>query len=250
MKIWRKRIMFVIVLSFSFLMFKGTEVEAKTIYSKTIVSGGHTYQVIDEAMTFQKAKEYCEQRGGHLVTITSAKEQKVVKKLIKNGKKNSYWLGAKKDKNGVFSKWVTGEEMTYTNFAKNQPDNFSGNEKALMIYRKSNALAAGETPYRWNDIESNGECNGEVFFGKKNFGLICEWDKEVYTIMYNVNKGTLHNKTKFTYKKGQSFKLKKPVRFGYTFKGWYEDAGFTKKITKIKKSSKRNYVLYAKWEKQ
>ena len=232
------------------LLFGAIDVEAKTIYTKTVIKGGHTYQLIDESMTFAKAKEYCEKRGGHLVTITSAKEQKIVKNLVKKGKKNSYWLGAKKDQYGNFTRWITGEPMNYTYFSKGQPDNFLGNENTLMIYRASNTLSVGETPYYWNDIRADGECNGETFFGKKNFGLICEWDKKVYTITYHVNKGTLHKNTKFTYAKGESFTLKKPTRPGYVFKGWYEDAKFKKKVTKIKKNSKKNYVLYAKWVKK
>ncbi len=231
-------------------IFGVTDVEAKTIYTKTVISQGHTYQVIDQPLTFKKAKEYCEQRGGHLVTITNKMEEKVIEKLIKKGKKNSYWLGAKKNSAGNFSKWITGEKMTYTNFSSGQPDNFRGAETALMIYRQDNPNSPGDNSYYWNDIKADGTCGGETFFGKKNFGLICEWDKEVYTITYFANKGTLHSNTKFTYSKGQSFTLKKPTRFGYIFKGWYEDAKFTNKVTKIKKSSKKNYVLYAKWEKK
>lgn len=231
-------------------LFGTADVDAKSINTKTVINGGHTYQLFDESMTFDKAKAYCEDKGGHLVTITSAQEQKVVRNLIKKGKKNNYWLGAQKDADGKFTSWVTGEEMEYTNFASRQPDNYRGNEKALMIYRKNNPLSVGDTSFYWNDIQKNGDCNGEAFFGKKNFGFICEWDKEVYTITYNTNKGKLPNNTQFTYEAGQAVTLKKPTRSGYAFKGWYEDAKFTKKVTKIKKNSKKHYVLYAKWEKK
>lgn len=231
-------------------IFGVVDVGAKPVNTKTIISEGHTYQLLDAPMTFNKAKAYCKNKGGHLVTITSAEEQRVVDKLLKSGKRNSYWLGAEKDAYGKFSSWITGERMGYTNFAINQPDNYRGDEKALMIYRKNNALSRGDTSFYWNDIQKDGNCNGESFFGRKNFGLICEWDKEIYTITYNANKGKLHNKTQFTYQPGQTVILRRPTRSGYVFKGWYEDANLTKKVTKIKKYSKKHYVLYAKWKKK
>ena len=83
MKNKSKILTFAMALSVASLLFGASEAEAKTAYTKTVVSQGHTYQVMDQSMTFKKAKEYCEQRGGHLVTITSEKEQKVVNKLIK-----------------------------------------------------------------------------------------------------------------------------------------------------------------------
>ena len=43
--------------------------------------------------------------------------------------------------------------------------------------------------------------------------------------------------------------MKKPTRKGYAFKGWYTDRKCTKKITSIKKGSKKNYTVYAKWSK-
>lgn len=246
-----KKAIFVFVAVVCLGFFFGTvDADAKPVNTKTIISGGHTYQLLDESMTFNKAKAYCKNKGGHLVTITSAGEQRVVDKLLKSGKRNSYWLGAQKDVYGKFTSWITGERMVYTNFAINQPDNFRGDEKALMIYRKNNTLSASDTSFYWNDIQKDGNCNGESFFGKKNFGLICEWDKEIYTITYNANKGKLHNKTQFTYEAGQAVTLRRPTRSGYVFKGWYEDANFTRKITKIKKYSKKHYVLYAKWKKK
>lgn len=41
--------------------------------------------------------------------------------------------------------------------------------------------------------------------------------------------------------------LQTPTREGYVFKGWYTDAKFKKKITKIKKGSTGSKKIYAKW---
>jgi len=41
--------------------------------------------------------------------------------------------------------------------------------------------------------------------------------------------------------------LKNPVRKGYTFKGWYSDPKFKKKVTKIASGSTGSRKLYARW---
>ena len=47
---------------------------------------GHTYQVCMDSGTWKEANQKCAKAGGHLVTITSAEEQKYVQKLIKKHK--------------------------------------------------------------------------------------------------------------------------------------------------------------------
>ena len=69
-----------------------------------------------------------------------------------------------------------------------------------------------------------------------------------YTITYKLNGGTNNSKNPSTYY-NQKISLKNPTRKGYEFKGWYTDSKFKKKITTIKKGTKKNYTLYAKWEK-
>lgn len=66
-----------------------------------------------------------------------------------------------------------------------------------------------------------------------------------YRIKYKLNKGRNHIKNPSSYYQ-QKISLKNPTRRGYTFKGWYQKKSFKKKITKISKSSKKNYTLYAK----
>lgn len=61
--------------------------------SKVTSFDGNRYQLFDESMSWTEAKEYCENLGGHLATITSPEEQESVESLLKSGSKNSYWLG-------------------------------------------------------------------------------------------------------------------------------------------------------------
>ncbi|MBQ9404233.1 MAG: hypothetical protein IJU15_04545 [Synergistaceae bacterium] len=136
---------------------------------------GHIYKVIEQPMTWEEAEEYCEELGGHLATISDMTEQEFLSEMIiASGDKNFYWLGGEKDSQGNWS-WIDGTSFDYTNWAEGEPDNTNGNEDKLMMYRLSSPLRASE-PGNWNDLNNNGTCGTEEFFGVRNVGFICEWD--------------------------------------------------------------------------
>ena len=136
----------------------------------------HSYQIFDVSMTWSEAEAYCEDLGGHLVSITTQEEQKAIEELLESGTRNNYWIGAMKDSNNGWN-WVTGEDFKYQNWGNNQPDNFHDIENALMIYRNTNPKDIKASKFgAWNDLRDDGTCNGESFFGVENFGFICEWD--------------------------------------------------------------------------
>ena len=135
------------------------------------------YKCYENGMTWDEAEAYCEQKGGHLVTITSFDEQAVVYSLMKSeGTKNNYWIGADKSDGSGEYKWLTGEKMTYTNYKGGYTDNYCNQEDALMMYRNDNPRIGGYCSGYWNDLNRNGTCMGESFFGLNNMGFICEWD--------------------------------------------------------------------------
>lgn len=154
-----------------------------TIPEYASIYNGHSYMVCPESMTWKEAKEYCENLGGHLVTISDADEQKFVEDLAKKcTDKVSYWLG------GYYSdsewKWVDDTEFSYTNWDSwsdgekeyRQPDNHTGDEFYL---RFANQKMQYSTWYsnkgKWNDIANDADgTNGDVPLN--SFGLICEWD--------------------------------------------------------------------------
>lgn len=83
--------------------------------------------------------------------------------------------------------------------------------------------------------------------------LYAQWKKakqteKKYTITYKLNKGknNTSNPTSYT-KKTATIKFKNATRKGYSFKGWYKDKKYQKKVTQIKKGSTGNVTLYAKW---
>ncbi len=69
-----------------------------------------------------------------------------------------------------------------------------------------------------------------------------------YKIKYVLKGGKNHKKNPKTYTvKTKTITLKAPNRTGYTFKGWYKDSKYQKRVKKIKKGSKGKVTLYAKW---
>ena len=100
---------------------------------------GRKYELYNAATNCDSAKEYAEEKGGHLVTITSAAENNAVADLIKQyGTKNLYWMGAfDKNKNKSFE-WVTGEAFSYTNWAVNDPSVNDNTQQYLQISSMDN----------------------------------------------------------------------------------------------------------------
>ena len=146
-----------------------------------IERGSHVYLIVDGLnLDYNQADQWCKEHGGHLVYIESEDEQKFIQhNVLPKGDKNCYWIGGQRGDN--LKKWYWGPErkktISYTNWAKGQPDNFTKNESVLMMYKRSNPNAPNYDG-QWNDIGVDGECKGEAFFGKQNFGFICEWDSK------------------------------------------------------------------------
>lgn len=138
----------------------------------------HKYEIVDEGMTWEEARIACEQKGGHLVTITSEEEQQYIQKRILSGKKNGYWLGGYAESSEDKYEWVTGEKMTYTNWGESQPDYALQNEKhedKMMMYAIHHI--ANNDIGQWNDLINEGSKGyyGQSFFAD-SLGYICEWD--------------------------------------------------------------------------
>jgi len=132
-----------------------------------VIYNRHCYVRLDRSMTWTEAKAYSESLGGHLATITSREEQEAVYLLIKDGKKNFYWLGGYRE--GKNWQHVTGENFTYNNWISGRPDNANNREDKLIMVRISPSW--GGNPGQWDDFNNNGEAN--------NMGYICEFDNAV-----------------------------------------------------------------------
>lgn len=101
--------------------------------SESSSSGGHTYTLVQQAMTWDDAEAYCESRGGHLATITSADEyQRVLSSMSGTGVRVC-WVGGHRSGNSWY--WVTGEDFSYTAWASGEPNNDGGGENCLALLK-------------------------------------------------------------------------------------------------------------------
>ena len=130
---------------------------------------GHIYALRNAHMTWKEADNFCNNLGGHLATITTEVEQKIVEALIADENltyQSGYWLGGERafDKNGNAKwQWVTGESMdaqTYTNWEEHQPSGGSI-ESRMQIFGKSTTWPT----YKWDDCREDSQIS-----------FICEWD--------------------------------------------------------------------------
>lgn len=138
----------------------------------------HQYSVHDLSMTWEEAKEFCENLGGHLVTVTSAGEQAFLESLLPDPcTKRQYWLGASLE-NGAW-RWVTGETFEYTNWDINRPDHQNGGEFAEIFNCSGDDGAYPATRYKWNDITYNNVSGNNPVVGADAIGFICEYDSLV-----------------------------------------------------------------------
>lgn len=125
--------------------------------------GGHHYMVYQGvASTFENAKEYCENLGGHLAVINNEEENTAIFNYMRNlGVENAYFGYSDAENEGAW-KWY-GDESRYTNWHQNEPNSENSHEDYAMFYYKYNDGT-------WND----GDFGGNTVNGGTNF--ICEWD--------------------------------------------------------------------------
>ncbi len=144
------------------LLALGVTVSAKD-YPK-LTFNGHTYQVIDQGMSFKNAQAYCESLGGHLAVITSQSENDALEtygnKCVPGG---GFMIGLydAAGSNGTWDTWVTGEKVTYSNWGYKQPD-WTGQTICALT-------TTDNSYYGWYSGQWDNGWDGDYWF-------ICEWD--------------------------------------------------------------------------
>lgn len=118
------------------------------------------YVFYNTALTWEDANKWCENNGGHLVTIKDQNEWNAVSDLLKQANGVRCWLGAN-SKNGNW-KWVTGEELAYHQWASGEPNCSGGLEYYLGTTSTGNDVA---NCYLWNDYSAD-----------RQAGFICEFE--------------------------------------------------------------------------
>ena len=116
---------------------------------------GHAYKYYDTPKGWKEAKAFCEELGGHLVTISDKWENEFARSLgVLDNKEIRIGLQKLGPKKSDYI-WCTGEKMTYLNWAKGEPNNRKNKERVAAFY-------SGST---WNDNPVQEE-----------FPFICEWE--------------------------------------------------------------------------
>ena len=115
---------------------------------------GHRYKIVFTGgdADWDATSKLCQNEGGHLVTITSEEEQKLVEKLVDPSYISVYIGGYRGDDERWH--WVTGEDFTYTHW---------GTEEDY-----DNLISIGETHF-WDSRNTMNALYSEYY--------ICEWDK-------------------------------------------------------------------------
>lgn len=147
---------------------------------------GHMYQLFNEGVSWSTAKKRCEEKGGHLVTVTSSGEYSFCKSLLGDLSPKYCWMGATYT-SGTW-KWITGETWGFTAWSPNQPNGSGGGTYALM----QNFKGVGSA-WNWDDQGNSGTSPSEKYKGSpyyhltKNYCYICEWDISIDIIAHHVS---------------------------------------------------------------
>jgi hypothetical protein len=141
---------------------------------------GHCYLLVTNKANWADAKSGCSDKGGgaHLVTISSAAplaqsdfdaENSFVFDTL--GGKQETWLGATDGKmdhdagDGSPFTWVTGEDMTLTNWNSGEPNNYNKNCMDGSNCYEHCVFMMTDPAGKWND---------ELCEATKQY--VCEWD--------------------------------------------------------------------------
>ncbi len=152
------------------------EFEDNGIPYATTIYNGHIYSVYNDSLSWTNAEAFCENLGGHLVTITSEEEQTMVSNLINGGLKNLYWIGMSDAETEGTWKWVTGETVSYTNWGGSEPSGSSTSEQDY-VQMFSTDRSSTKPVGTWNDDFNTGNPDSEdQYYRLANVGFICEVD--------------------------------------------------------------------------
>ena len=124
--------------------------------------GNHYLVVRNSEVSWQEAKEACEELGGHLVTITTKEESNFLLTLINSTSDFSYYMGGYRFCSDGWE-WITGEPWGFTDWRYDQPDNVANSQAFLRIVYSSRY----GWHYDWDDIDGN---------TSESTGYICEWE--------------------------------------------------------------------------
>nr|XP_055050355.1 C-type mannose receptor 2 isoform X2 [Misgurnus anguillicaudatus] len=84
------------------------------------------FKVGEESLTFNDAKKNCKVDNATLVIINNRFEQAFVSSLVLGRSDDRFWLGLHNENSTGPFHWITGEELTYTNWNRDEPAQIKG----------------------------------------------------------------------------------------------------------------------------
>ncbi|KAA0705893.1 C-type mannose receptor 2 [Triplophysa tibetana] len=90
------------------------------------------FKVGEESLTFNDAKGMCNSNNATLVIINSRFEQAFVSSLVLGRSEDQFWLGLYNENRSSPFHWITGEELTYTNWNRDEPAQIKGGCGVMM----------------------------------------------------------------------------------------------------------------------
>ena len=121
---------------------------------------GRVYMIFNVSLSWFDGYSYCDNLGGHLVTITSAAEQSFIEEYMEARSFSALsWIGAYTD--GKQWHWVTGEDFEYDNWNSGEPNGSNGSNGKEYVAHINFERFGG-----WNDYNSI----------NYKHAVICEWE--------------------------------------------------------------------------
>ncbi|MEM8504707.1 MAG: sialate O-acetylesterase [Cyanobacteria bacterium P01_D01_bin.1] len=113
---------------------------------------GSTYRLTSQSKTWEEAQAEAVAAGGNLVTINDAEEEAFLKQTF--GDSEGFWIGINDRRREGQFEWVSGEAVTYTNWAPGEPNDALGNQDYGWINYSSSK--------QWDDAFSSSQFRGII----------------------------------------------------------------------------------------
>lgn len=138
---------------------------------KTLVSNGHLYELYDNQMGWEDAESFCEELGGHLITVDSNYENTVAYDMISD-RQGYCWIGLNYNILTDSWEWASGDWYIFNRWYKpSYATEYSGEHYAMMY-----PMNIGTTAYAGTWDKCVGSSARNSYYCYYNSFFICEYD--------------------------------------------------------------------------
>ena len=154
--------------------------ETSTVSERKAPEIIHTYEVIAGDLSWEDAKNACEERGGYLATITSEEEYEKISEMADRSGLTYLWLGAKLQSDTEEWKqagWITGEDWTFDNWYPGEPSrqDTDGTKELFLCMWKAKY---NEEEIGWTFNDQRNDIVGAFPKIAGKVGYVCEYERE------------------------------------------------------------------------